>query len=281
MKKTALFWEKQGNGVQCNLCPNFCLLAEGQAGKCQKRVNKNSTLFAENYAQTISLQLDPMRKKPLYHFYPDDSILSLGANSCNLSCLFCQNYSSSQVLCDTLLLPPDALLNYCQQNKIRHVAFTYTEPFTWFEYIYDSALLLQEAGISVVLVTNGYVNPEPLQLLLPHVSAMNIDLKAFSESFYADVCGGKLQPVLDTIAMTHNKAHIEITLLLIETLNDNPADLEEMFSFISSLNPDIPLHISRYFPRYKMLLPTTSINLLHTTAKLAKRYLNYVYLGNV
>ena len=281
MNKKALFWQKTSSGVQCLLCPNLCLIKDNEHGICRKRINQKGELFATNYARTISLALDPIEKKPLYHFHPGTKILSLGANSCNLSCQFCQNYATSQKECTTHVILPEELLTYCQTHQIRHVAFTYTEPFTWYEYILDTAPLLQKAGISVVLVTNGYINPEPLKLLIPYISAMNIDLKAFSPFFYHNICGGQLQPVLDSIRFTNRKIHLEITLLLIETLNDDPKELLLLFSFLKDLNPDIPLHISRYFPRYLCNLPATNTQKLLQTVAIAKKYLNYVYEGNL
>ena len=281
MKKTALFWEKSGDDIKCLLCPNYCLIPPGKTSRCRSRFNDNNTLYTDNYGSTISLSLDPMRKKPLYHFHPNDYILSLGANSCNLLCSFCQNYSSSQEKCNTVYISPDDLLIYCQKKNILHVAFTYTEPFTWFEYIYEAATLLTANNISAVLVTNGFVNPEPLKMILPFISALNIDLKAFSEKFYTEICGGHFEPVLETIRTAQAKTHIEITYLMIETLNDDLNELHEMFSFIKNLNPNIPLHISRYFPRYKMKIKETDKEKMYQVAEIAKTYLNFVYLGNI
>jgi pyruvate formate lyase activating enzyme len=167
------------------------------------------------------------------------------------------------------------------EKNIMHVAFTYTEPFTWYEFIYESSQLLTNHNISVVLVTNGYVNPEPLETLLPYISAMNIDLKSFSHNFYSVNCGGSLQPVLDTISKCVGKTHVEVTLLLIPNKNDDPEELDRYFRFLSELNPEIPLHISRYFPRYKMQIPATDVNKIYATVEHAKKYLRYVYAGNV
>ena len=280
MRKKALFWEKNGDNIKCLLCPNYCLIPEGKAGLCRSRINHKNILYADNFGRTISMNLDPMRKKPLYHFYPNDYILSLGANSCNLTCQFCQNYTSSQIDCGTMYISPEALKDFCLTKSILHVAFTYTEPFTWFEYIYEAASLLNKNNISVVLVTNGYVNSEPLMMLLPYISALNIDLKAFSEKFYKEICGGHLEPVLKTIKIAQTK-HIEITYLMIESLNDDLNELHDMFVFIRDLNPNIPLHISKYFPRYKMNIKETDEVKLYKAAEIAKTYLNHVYLGNV
>jgi pyruvate formate lyase activating enzyme len=176
---------------------------------------------------------------------------------------------------------PETLLEFCLKNRIKHVAFTYTEPFTWFEYVYQSALFLRKNNISVVLVTNGYVNLDPLNFILPLISAMNIDLKSFSENFYKTICGGKLQPVLDVIRVAHARTHVEVTLLLLETLNDDLSELHSLFAFLRSISSDIPLHISKYFPRYKMTIRETNEAKLHRIAQIAETYLKHVYVGNV
>ena len=285
MKKQALYWEKQATGhlpqLTCLLCPNFCIIKENEHGKCRKRINIKGVLYAENYGLTTSLNLDPMTKKPLYHFYPTEKVLSLGANSCNLTCKFCQNYTISQYDCSVKQITPNELLVLCQKNFIKHVAFTYTEPFTWYEYVLDASKLLRKNDISVVLVTNAYVNIEPLTELIPFISAMNIDLKSFSDRFYVEICGGKLQPVLDNIKFCHNKTHLEITLLLIEGLNDDYNKLCSLFSFIADIDKNIPLHISKYFPRYLLNTKETSTKTILNAVDLAKKYLNYVYAGNV
>ena len=279
--KLALFWEKHENGVRCLLCPNYCVITTKNSGICRKRVNIADVLYTLNYAETIAFNLDPLEKKPLYHFYPEEKVLSLGANSCNLSCHFCQNHSESQMDSKKERILPKELLNICLSKNINHVSFTYTEPFTWYEYVLESAELLTKNNISVILVTNGYVNLEPLKVIVPYISAMNIDLKAFSDSFYQNICGGKLKPVLDAIEYVFEKVHLEITLLLIESLNDDVDELRQYFAFLKGLNPNLPLHISRYFPRYKMKISETSEQLLQKVAKKAQEHLNYVYIGNV
>jgi pyruvate formate lyase activating enzyme len=183
--------------------------------------------------------------------------------------------------CSVIRVTPEEILQKCLKNNIRHVAFTYAEPFTWYEFIYDTAKLLHKNAISVVLVTNGFVKREPFQLILPYISAMNIDLKSFSDHFYKTFCSGQLTPVLETIKTAVGKCHVEITLLLIETLNDDLWELDHIFKFLHDLSPDIPLHISKYFPRYKMMLPETSLDSLQNHIKRAKTFLKYVYAGNI
>ncbi|MCL2064393.1 MAG: AmmeMemoRadiSam system radical SAM enzyme [Candidatus Cloacimonetes bacterium] len=281
MLKKALYWEKTGENIRCLLCPHFCIILDNEQGKCRKRINNKGVLYTNNYSFTTSLNLDPLEKKPLYHFFPTEEVLSLGSNSCNLSCKFCQNYTISQFDCPVIQLSPDDLVKLCLEKSIKHVAFTYTEPFTWFEYILDAIKVLRYNNISTILVTNGYVNQEPLIEIISYISAMNIDLKAYSNSFYQDICGGNLQPVLNTIEYSYNKTHVEITLLLIENLNDNPDELNKLFKFIGNLNKNIPLHISKYFPRYLLKSKETSENALLKAVKIAKNYLNFVYVGNL
>jgi pyruvate formate lyase activating enzyme len=178
-------------------------------------------------------------------------------------------------------IAPDELLSICIDRDIRHVAFTYTEPFTWYEFIYESAMLLTKHNVSVVLVTNGYVNQKPLETILPYISAMNIDLKSYSHDFYVKYSDATLEPVLDTIRYCVGKTHVEVTLLLIAGLNDAPNELDGYFRFLKQLNPEIPLHISRYFPRYKSQIPATDTKKIYAAVEHAKKYLRYVYAGNV
>jgi len=280
--KEALYYKKFSDGkIQCLLCPHYCFLDKGETGKCRSRTNHDGTLYAENYGKTIALSLDPMEKKPLYHFYPGSAILSVGPNSCNFTCDFCQNYQSSQQGTYTREITSRSLLSYCHKEDCKFVAFTYTEPFTWFEFILDSAILLQKNNIKTVLVTNGYVNPEPLYELLPYIDAMNIDLKSINDIFYQKYCGGTIKPVLDTIRNSVNKCHLEITNLLITDENDSEGEINDLVDFVASVNPDIPLHFSRYYPCYKMTNPPTPVARLERAKAIALKKLNYVYLGNI
>ncbi len=282
MDKIAQFWEiNSQESVKCLLCPNNCIISKGNSGLCKVRENIDNQLFVSNYGQTTGLSVDPIEKKPLFHFNPFSQILSLGANSCNLTCKFCQNYSSSQLPCSTYFVSPEDLLSVCKKNNILQVAFTYTEPFTWYEYIYDSSVLLYENGVKVVLVTNGYVNQSPLLKILPYISAMNIDLKAYSDKFYREICGGLINPVMETIHTAVKNTHVEITTLVIESLNDDLEEMKRLFKFIQGESEDIPLHLSRYFPKYKLDLPATKESTIFELVKLGKEYLRFVYPGNV
>ncbi|MBS3741628.1 MAG: AmmeMemoRadiSam system radical SAM enzyme [Candidatus Cloacimonetes bacterium] len=280
--REALFYKQlEDNKVKCKLCPHECIIAEDKSGLCLGRENKDGKLYATNYGKTISLSMDPVEKKPLYHFYPGENILSIGPNGCNLRCKFCQNYTSSQEKVPTRDIDADQLLSYCKQNDSIGVAYTYTEPLIWYEYILDTAKILHENDKKVVLVTNGTINEEPLRKILPFVDAMNIDLKSMEDDFYKKVCSGFLEPVKNTIKTASKETHIEITNLVIPEYNDADENLNTMIDFLQNINPDIPLHISRYFPAYKLQAAPTPSSTLKKIYKMAKKRLNHVYIGNI
>ncbi len=283
MLHPAAFGESLGERkVRCRLCPADCILTPGKRGICASRFNSGGQLVTDNYGEAVTLALDPIEKKPLYHFYPGRSIVSTGPNCCNLACSFCQNWSISQEKAPTRFLAPHELVVRAQQERSVGVAFTYSEPIIWYEYIVDTASLLRQAGLKVVLVTNGYINREPLAQLLPHVDAFNVDLKGMSERFYARVCRGKLDPVLDAIRMiAQSPAHLEITNLIIPGENDSGAEIESLVDFVASVSPEIPLHFSAYHPDYRMTNPQTPEATLLRAAEMARRKLAYVYLGNI
>lgn len=281
MQEAKYYLKKENKAVQCCLCPNYCYLEEGKTSHCLSRKNINGVLVAVNYAQTISLNVDPIEKKPLYHYYPGSTILSVGANSCNLHCDFCQNASISQVQNKTTELTPENLIAILKRENQKQIAFTYTEPFTWYEFIIDFARLAVEEKIRIVLVTNGYINPEPLKEILPYIDAMNIDLKGMSEDFYGKICAGKLKPVLETIKTAYQHCHIEITNLIIPGLNDSEEMITKLVDFLADIDADIPLHFSRYFPQYKSDRPSTPESTLQQAYKIAQSKLHNVYLGNI
>ncbi|MEA2095349.1 MAG: AmmeMemoRadiSam system radical SAM enzyme [Candidatus Cloacimonadota bacterium] len=280
--KEALFYTKlEDQKVRCELCPHNCIISSGNIGICRARKNISGVLYAINYGETISISIDPMEKKPLYHFHPGKSIISIGPNSCNFSCKFCQNYQSSQFEVPTTTITPGKLLDLCKLHLCDFAAFTYTEPTTWFEFILDSAKLLKENSIKTVMVTNGFINQEPLKKLLPYIDAMNIDLKAFDDKFYRNICNGSLQPVLETIKTASKHCHIEITNLIITDENDSEKQINDLVDFIADINPNIPLHFSRYYPTFKMENPATSVATLQMAKEIAEKKLKYVYLGNI
>jgi len=284
MEREAVFYEKEGGRMSCKLCPHNCLIKAGDYGKCKVRINKDGKLYTTNYGEITSIARDSIEKKPLYHFKPGSNILSVGSFGCNFSCGFCQNHSISQGRADSEYMPPQKLVEICKSlDGNIGVAFTYNEPSIWYEYVYNASKLLKESleDIKIVMVTNGYIKEEPLRLLLPYVDAMNIDLKAFNNKYYKDICGGSVTPVMDTIKMASKECHVEVTTLLVNGENDSAGEIEKIASFIASLDKDIPLHLSRYFPNYKMKNPATEVEVMFQDRDIAKKYLNYVYLGNV
>ena len=280
--KKALYYKKLDNHkVRCELCPQMCEIPEGKTGICFGRRNIDGELFAENYGHTVSLSMDPIEKKPLYHFYPGKDILSIGPNGCNLRCKFCQNYHISQQICLTTKITPKELLKYCEQTNSIGVAYTYTEPFIWYEFIYDSAKLLHQNGKVAVLVTNGTINEEPLKKIFPYIDAMNIDLKAFTDEFYKKYCSGFLETVKNSIKISSSQTHVEITDLIIPDLNDSKEEIQNLINFIADIDNEIPLHFSRYFPTYKLNKPSTPSSKLQEAYNIAIKKLKYVYVGNI
>lgn len=284
MKVEALFYEKFKDKVHCFLCPHNCVIEEGGFGKCNVRIYERGKLFTINYGEITSGALDPIEKKPLHYFKPHSYIFSVGSFGCNFTCDFCQNYTISQFRAKSEFISKKDLMETAVKLKNNiGIAFTYNEPTIWYEYVYDCARLLKEKKphLKVVLVTNGYINEEPLDKLLPYVDAMNIDLKSFNEGYYKNLCGGSLKPVLKTIEKATAVCHVEITTLLVSEKNDNLKEVESISKFLSSIDNNIPLHLSRYFPRYKFKNPPTDINFMKKAEAVGRKYLNRVVLGNI
>jgi pyruvate formate lyase activating enzyme len=281
----ALYYEtREDQQVRCRLCPHHCLIDVGASGICQVRSNRGGQLYTENYGAIAALALDPVEKKPLYHFYPGRQILSAGTWGCNFACPFCQNYHLAHERAATREIMPEQLVRMAveagQQDSIG-IAFTYNEPTIWFEYVLETARLLREEGLKAVLVTNGFIDPEPLNEILPFIDAANIDLKAFQEDFYRRTCKGRLQEVKDSIVAMAGKIHVELTHLLIPGENDDPAETEAMAAWIAGIDPLIPLHLSRYHPAYKMEKPATEFSAMAKARDILHQYLKFVYLGNL
>lgn len=281
--KEALFWEMIGDRIHCRLCPQKCVLQEGQTGVCRIRTRRDGRLIADMYGRVSSASIDPIEKKPLYHFHPGRSILSLGTVGCNLACLFCQNWQISQEVAPTQeLLPADAVRLAQSSPENLGIAYTYNEPLVWYEYLLDTSRLVREAGMKNVVVTNGEIEEAPLRELLPTIDAMNIDLKSMDRGFYKRVCKGPLDPVLRTIRIAFEAGcHLEITNLLIPTLNDSEEQIRALVDWVAALSAEIPLHFSRYHPAYKMALPPTPLESLTRAYEIAREKLRYVYLGNL
>lgn len=282
-KVEARYYEKLDNRhVKCHLCPVGCHIGPSKSGICMIRANEDGVLYASEYGRTIAMNLDPIEKKPLYHFKPGHDILSIGPNGCNFACAFCQNWSISQVKATVRYISPSNLVQMAQSYKSVGVAYTYTEPLVWFEYVIDTARLLKEAGLAVALVSNGYINEEPARELFQYVDAANFDLKSIRPDFYRRICKGKLPDVQRTIRMAHDMGiHVELTNLLIPGLNDASEEILELVDWVYNIDPEIPLHFSRYFPHYKLDSPPTSEERLMFAHDAARRKLKYVYVGNV
>lgn len=283
----ALYYRSEGEAVLCLLCPQGCRLKEGQLGACGVRRVRHGELMTLNYARCGSIAIDPIEKKPLYHFYPGWQILSVGTFGCNLHCAFCQNWTLArgEPTAGSEEITPGMLKDILQgrpPDEKLGVAFTYNEPGVWYEFVLEAARLLAGESLKNVLVTNGYLNPEPLAELLPFIHAMNIDVKAFSDSFYRRYCRGKgLREVLRTVEQALPKCHVELTYLIITTLNDSPAEIGEFVNWVASLDREIPVHFSRFFPNYHLELPHTPLTTMQKAWELASEKLSYVYLGNV
>ncbi|MGD9931753.1 MAG: AmmeMemoRadiSam system radical SAM enzyme [Mangrovibacterium sp.] len=285
----ALFYTKlKDNKVKCQLCPTLCELDDGDVGNCGTRKNHGGMLVSEVYGQLAAINIDPIEKKPLYHFFPGGKILSVGTVGCNFHCDFCQNYSLSQCVVtngsQVHSYSPDELVDMAlSTNHNLGLAFTYNEPTVFYEFMVDAAVRAHEKRLVTAMVSNGYLLPHPLEGLLPHIDAFNIDLKAFNENFYRQYCQGMLKPVLKTLRIIARAGnHLELTNLIIPGLNDDEAEFTAMCRWIANeLGRSTVLHLSRYFPAYKMKLPPTPSETMFRLYDLAKEQLHHVYLGNM
>lgn len=274
--------------ANCRLCPQDCRIGEGKAGFCKVRSMENGKLITANFGRISSIAVDPIEKKPLYHYYPGKTILSVGTIGCNLACEFCQNWQISRegelTLSGIRIVTPGELMKIAVQTREEAgsigLAYTYSEPGVWVEFLEATMPLIREQGLKNVLVTNAFLNPEPWNSLLEWTDAVNIDLKGFREEYYRKLCHGKLSPVLANIEAAVAKIHVELTTLLIPGENDSPEQIREQAKWIAGLDPRIPLHLSRYFPNYKLDKPATSLDTLTRSYEIAREYLKFVYIGN-
>lgn len=282
------FYVKDESGsVECRLCPHNCRIKNERLGICNTRLNRNGVLESVQWGVIASSSLDPIEKKPLYHFFPSKKIYSIGGYGCNLKCEFCQNFEISQYVPQNIdniriVQPKEIVLKSKIYSDNIGIAYTYNEPTIAFEYVLETAKLAKLEGLKNVMVSNGFINPEPLSVLLEYIDAFNIDLKAFTNDFYRRV-GGKLEPVLNTLkAIRKGGKHVEITFLVIPNLNDNEDDAKAMFNWIANeLGEQTVLHLSRYHPAYLLNNPPTTHDTLLRFYQLAKEKLQYVYLGNI
>jgi len=275
----------EGGRIECRLCPKLCKLRDGQLGFCKTRLNEGGRLVTTIYAEVTGCSMDPIEKKPLYHFFPGQPILSLGTKGCNFGCIFCQNWQTAhRVDAPSERLLPEAAVELALRQGSFGIAYTYTEPLIWFEYVLDTAVLAHERGLKNVLVTNGFICEEPLAELMPHIDAANIDVKSFDPAFYRRYCKAELEPVLRTVERVRPHWHVELTHLIVPYKEEAAIldDVRRMRDWIADeLGPDTPLHFSRYFPHYKLELPPTDEGLLARAREIALERLEYVYLGNV
>jgi len=268
--------------VRCELCPHHCTLSDEQAGICLGRVNKNGKLYSTNYGQVVSAAVDPIEKKPLYHFFPGSVILSVGPNGCNFRCPYCQNWEIAQQPAHTSFVAPQELVKNAGRDRSIGISYTYAEPLIWYEYVLECSRLAKEAGLVNVLVTNGFIEETPLKELLPFVDALNIDVKSIREEFYRKLCKASLAPVLRTCEMAKKVAHVELTNLLIPGENDQKEDIAELVHWTASkLGKETPLHFSRYFPHYKFTVNPTPESTVFAAYEIGKKELFYCYIGNI
>jgi pyruvate formate lyase activating enzyme len=281
----AQFVTVQSDGrVACELCPRHCIIPMGGKGACRVRINRDGKLIASSYGLITAMALDPIEKKPLYHFHPGKPILSIGTTGCNLACSFCQNWRIAHTEAEGTTIFPEELLGIAKRYQSEGnigVAYTYSEPAIWWEFIRDLAPLIRRAGMKNVIVTNGYLESEPWEEILHCIDAVNIDVKGFTEVFYKKNCKGCLEPVIKSVQLLAGRVHLEVTNLLIPEENDNDDELRELARWLAQIDPQIPLHISRYYPQYKMDRPQTPSQALQRAYEIACEYLDFVYVGNL
>jgi len=277
-----------GTYVQCTLCPHRCLVADGARGHCRVRENRQGRLYSMVYGNPCAVHVDPIEKKPFYHFLPTAAAFSLATAGCNLRCLYCQNWSISQVTPEETAnddLPPEAVVRYAQQYQSPVIAYTYSEPTAFYEYMLATARLARESALFSVVISNGFINPEPLKELCAAVDAIKVDLKGYDEGFYREVCGGELQPVLEAIRTIYESGvHLELVNLVVPTLNDSLDQLRDLARWVAQeVSPDVPLHFTRFQPQYKLTnLPPTPVETLERAWEMAREEgLHFAYVGNV
>jgi len=286
--KPALLVKQSENGITCLLCAHRCTLQEGRSGICNVRKNVGGQIQALTYHRVAATHSDPIEKKPLYHFLPGSTSFSIAAMGCNFSCTFCQNHSLSMVKNEAGIIgeavTPAQIVQAAQRNQSASISYTYTEPTIYFELMYETAQLAHAAGIKNVMVTNGYMSAEALEMIGPYLDAANIDLKAFRDDFYKTYCGARLQPVLDTIrAMRARGIWVELTTLLIPGLNDEQKEVLELINFIAQTDKNMPWHVSRFYPQHKLtnISPTDPQVMFAFLEEAAAAGLKYLYAGNV
>lgn len=286
--KTASYWHPIEPGlIECRLCPRHCRIADGKRGLCFGRRNDGGELIADTFGLACGLAIDPIEKKPLHHFLPGSRVLSFGTVGCNLTCDFCQNnHLSRPRRLDGNPAPPDRIAELAADQNCRSVAFTYNEPTVFVEYALETARACRDRGLKTVAVTNGWIEPKPRREFYAHIDAANVDLKAFTDSFYKQLCGASLQPVLDTLIYLkqQTRVHLEVTTLLIPGRNDSPAEIDALTKWVvAHLGPDLPWHVSAYHPtpEWKDAPPTPIETLLQAKSIAEANGLRHIHLGNI
>jgi len=289
-KEAYLYKELDKRKVQCNLCAHRCVINSGKKGICKVRENSSGILYTKVYGKTITQNIDPIEKKPLYHFYPGSKAYSIATPGCNFYCRFCQNWDISQITNDEILksgqeATPEQIVLNAKQAECQSIAYTYTEPTIFFEYSYDTARMAHEDGLKNIYVTNGYMTHEMLEMISPYLDAINVDLKAFRDKTYRQFTGARLQPVLDSLKKIKQLGiWLEVTSLIIPGVNDDRQEIRDMANFVAKeLGVDVPWHISRFFPAYKMKeVPATPLQILLMAREIGlEEGLHYVYPGNI
>lgn len=289
-QQLANWWKKENDGIRCYLCPWKCFIKKDEIGICKVRKNISNKLYSLVYGKPAAMSVDPIEKKPLYHYLPGTTSFSIGTFGCNMQCKFCQNWDLSQRDMKNLefeidYYSPDKIVELAMNNNCRSIAFTYNEPTIFGEYVIDIAKLAKKNNIKTIMVTNGYILSEARSEIYNYIDAVNIDIKGFTETFYKSFTGGSLKNVLDTILyLKKENIHIEVTTLLINGENDNENELKREFSWINeNLGSDVPLHLSAFHPAYKMKdQEMTTLPSLQNAYQIAKESgINFVYLGNV
>lgn len=283
MKKAGYWKTLSGGDLVCRLCPHACRFEDGDVGICNARKRKGDALYSMNYGRATSMAVDPIEKKPLYHFHPGSKILSIGSFGCNFKCPFCQNADISQGWAETFDVTPESVVNTALAENSIGVAYTYNEPMIWMEFMVETARLAREKGLKNVVVTNGFVTRNALEDLLPVIDAANVDLKSMEDSFYRNICSARLAPVLDTcVKMKRAGVHLEVTNLVVTGGNDREENFVELADWIyDNLGEETPVHLSAYFPTFMYSAPPTSRSTLERAREILGRKIKRVHLGNL